>query len=1116
MELNQAQLKAVQTIDRNVAVNAGAGTGKTKVLTERYIYLLDHGDLVEYDEIESIVAITFTNKATQEMVERIRQEIKNNIPKGIKWRRFYRDLERANISTIHGFCAKILKENPMEAKIDPYFEVLDDVLSSQLLSESIISVLNKRLETDDRTFRIMTLLNQNRIDNIAGDINSLYNSVRTVGLSFKEVKEDTISYIDSLDIKLEYIDEIKDEIQYLIGKSRKNSKLYKIQENQIWLDFLSNKYNKEDIYSYIQFLKENLGTNKKEEETIERVNDLLDLILLSKEKEYLWLYNTLTDILIEVDNTYISKKREIGGLDYDDLQNMVLDLLDHQEILEKYQNKYRYFMIDEFQDTNELQKKIFYKLATIDEPLDRNNLFIVGDPKQSIYGFRGADIDVFYNVIEDITKDHKGESITLKDNYRSFNTILTFVNHVFSKIMADKYDELIFNKKSSNEIDIEILQDDEDRNADEASIYEAQAIAKRIKSLVKEGEYKYKDIALLFRASTRNHIYEQALKDYNIPYYNSSSKRFFYRQEILDIINGLKTISNPYDHIAAIGFLRGPMIGLKDTSIYWLLKYLDVNLYNTILNHKDNPIFPKEEMDKLVDAAELLGYFYKVKSLYSVSEILNLLMQKTLFIETSLLKAEGSQIVANIYKFIEMTNEYYSENNNSLEDYIDYIEKMKTSQESEGIIQSEEENVVKLITIHSSKGLQFPVVVIPEMAKGSGGFPAKMLYSKDIGIGIKTEESEGIYNKINDLRKVKVAEETERVLYVAITRAEEKLILGCYGKNSGFKKLIYDTLPENQIRLISDIDSEKETLTPVKTLDEVICQIGEGAQICPPTVPDLCHPEQSQEFFDAIPLLYGFDSFNTKEFISYNISQYQKFNECKRKFYLEYYWGLNTNMKDEDDEEKEVDPQLELEKDLIPLNGVTKGNIVHKFCQIYREGMEKDVLIHEIVNSYGLEYSIEIKNQLYPYIDNYLQHYNEEYDEIYSERPFNIKAGNKYIKGNIDRIVIKNEEIEILDFKTNKVWNIKHLIEFYEPQLQLYAYAVEKILDRKVSNASILFLETGLKVDIDVSKGKLEENYNRIKEFIEFVENHKDIDSYGETDQCHKDCMYKGFCKTNS
>ena len=479
--------------------------------------------------------------------------------------------------------------------------------------------------------------------------------------------------------------------------------------------------------------------------------------------------------------------------------------------------------------------------------------------------------------------------------------------------------------------------------------------------------------------------------------------------------------------------------------------------------------------------------------------MLDLLLKKTLFVETSLLKAEGSQIVANIYKFIEMTNEYYSENNDSLENYIDYIEKMKESQESEGIVQSEEEDVVKLVTIHSSKGLQFPVVIIPEMAKGSGGFSAKMLYSKDIGIGIKTEESEGIYKQINDVKKVKEAEEIERVLYVAITRAEEKLILGCYGKNSGFKKLIYDILPENQIKLISDIDLEKESQIPVKTLDEVICEVGKESQ--------------SEGSFSSIPLLYGFDSFNTKEFISYNFSQYQKFIQCKRMFYLEYYWGLNINVDHDKDEQVDIDLNLEQEEDSGPLSGTTNGNIIHKFCELYDSSMDRYQLINDIVNSFGIDHSDEVDKQLQPYIDNYLEYYREDYDEIYSERPFHLKAGEKYIKGYIDRIIVKNDEIEILDFKTDRVKNEKYLTGLYRPQVQLYAYAAKRILGKEVKKASILFLENGSKVDIEINLQELEENFNKIGEFIEFVETHKDMESYGEAMECGQYCKYKGFCK---
>src|SRR5699024_11178786 len=208
------------------------------------------------------------------------------------------------------------------------------------------------------------------------------------------------------------------------------------------------------------YIQDNLGSSKKELEKQNRLKELLSEILLGKEKENLWLYKSILNVLIDIDKIYDRMKREEGGLYYNDLQNKVLYLLDNEAIRKKYQNRFKYFMIDEFQDTNELQKNIFYKLASDKKPLDKENLFIVGDPKQSIYGFRGADIDVFYDTMEDISKYDSDAIITLKRNYRSVDTVLNFVNSIFSNLMKDKYDELTAFNQSKNKIDVEIIDEE--------------------------------------------------------------------------------------------------------------------------------------------------------------------------------------------------------------------------------------------------------------------------------------------------------------------------------------------------------------------------------------------------------------------------------------------------------------------------------------------------------------------------------------------------------------------------------------------------------------------------------------------------------------------------------
>ena len=531
---------AIETIDKNVAVNAGAGTGKTKVLTERFIHILEYGNLEENKEVESIVAITFTKKATQEMIDRIRKEMRKNFHRSNRWREYYRDMGKANISTIHSFCAKILRENPIEAKIDPLFEVLEDYKAMKLLNETIQDVLSRGLENDEGVYDLLRRFKKNDVNFLVNDFYQLYNKVRTIGLSFEELKHKTLEYINSLEFEKDDISFIKDKFIYLMEKLPKNSKIFKLQLDSNWIKFKDNKYDYDELPNILAYLYENIGTSSKESESIDLLKSAIEKSLLGCEKHNIHIYDTVLELLMEIDEEYELKKKEIKSLDYDDLQIKVLELLDNNHIREKYQSTYKYIMIDEFQDTNEIQKRIFYKLATVDEKLDKSNLFVVGDPKQSIYGFRGADLDVFYDVILDIQEVSKEEIITLQRNYRTVETVLKFINNIFSKLMTNKYKELKEFHKSQNLIDVEVLEKEDleiPENQSQSSYYryyEAQLIAKRIKELVSEGQYKYGDFAMLFRATTRNHIYEEALKSFGIPFYNLGGKRFLKLLHIYD------------------------------------------------------------------------------------------------------------------------------------------------------------------------------------------------------------------------------------------------------------------------------------------------------------------------------------------------------------------------------------------------------------------------------------------------------------------------------------------------------------------------------------------------------------------------------------------------------
>ena len=1083
------QQMAIRTIDKNLAVNAGAGTGKTKVLTERYVYILENGNLEENREIESIVAITFTKKATQEMIERIRSEIKKNFHKDQKWRRYYRDLEQANISTIHSFCGKILRENPIEANIDPLFEVLEDNKAAKLLKSSIIDVLNEKLESDDDFLNLMTAFNINRIDSLVSDLYSVYNNIRTVGLDFKTVKDMTLEYLNSLKFEEEDLLEIKETIIYLSQNIPKNSKISKMVHNEdaSWIKFYSGNYERDELYIIIEHIESNLGNSSKEVEHFRKLRDLLSKVLKTRDLQMQWMYILVLDLLIGIDMNYEGLKFNLAVLDYDDLQIKVLKLLDNEAIRIYYQNKFKYFMIDEFQDSNELQRKIFYRLTSVKEDLDQSNLFIVGDPKQSIYGFRGSDIDVFYSTIEDIKNTTKEDPITMSKNYRTKSPVLKFINTVFNSLMGKKYDSLIAHIIDEESIDIEILENTDFENypelkeAEAATIYEANLIAKRIKTLVNQGEYDYKDFALLFRATTRNYIYEEALKNYNIPYFNSSGKRFFFKQEILEIINALKLISNPYDNIATIGFLRSPMIGITDDCLYYLLKNKVESIYETMVNLNE-PGITTEDLEKINEAVELMTYLYIIKDSKTIAEVTEEIIEKTFFIETTLLKDNGEQSMANIYKFIDIVKSYESNNKSSLEDFIDYINEIKEGNESEANVESEDSNVVKLLTIHKSKGLEFPVVIIPEMSRDSGGGYSNLLFHKDVGLGIKAGNCKGIHDEIKEILSMKENEEKERVLYVAMTRAEDMLILGNQGKNSGFKKMIRDLLEPSQYKIVGNIDIEMEASTNIKLIEQKLLMRNED------------------EITLEIPLL--FDAILNKKFETFSISQYLVFKQCNRKYYMDYYHGKSQVYIAETNVVETQDNRI---------SAIDKGNIVHKFAQLYTSSSVVEDLLYEVTESFGFTFEDRTKNELMPYIDNYLNMYSEDYDEVFLEKPFHIKIGNNYLNGIIDRINIKGDKIEVVDLKTNRLRDKDILIEEYSPQLQIYAYAVGEILNKAVTKASILFLESGEKTEISLDPKEIRNNIKNVNKFIDFVENHNNINDYEKSANC-KYCNYEMIC----
>lgn len=1116
MENNKEQKRAIETIDRNLSVIAGAGTGKTKVLTERFVHILENGNLPLGREVESIVAITFTKKASQEMIERIRREIRKNFTRGEKWRGYYRDIEKANISTIHSFCLNILKENAVRADLDPMFEVIEEYESRKMLTSSILEALTLQLEEDPLMYELLKMMKLDRVEPLAEDIKSVYNQIRTIGISIERVREITIKHLESLEaIDLDDLDRIRKLVYILIEKGSKAAKIKKLLDDEKCRSFLEGE-RVDDLSETLAFIEGNIGSNKKEQENIDLLTSHIRKALRSLERENIDYYKTLFKILERVDISYESKKDVFGGLDYEDLQIKTNKLLKDKSVLAKYQDRYRYIMIDEFQDTNELQKQIFYKIATVEKDLDRDNLFIVGDPKQSIYGFRGADLDVFYQVTDYIDTTNGGAEVKLNKNYRTVDTVVNFVNNIFSQLMKKKYSALNAAKESKEKIDVELISDEELLIPDGVSPseyernFEAEQIAKRIRELVNNGQYRYKDFAMLFRATTRNHIYERALNKYGVPYYNIGSKGFFKQQEVVDIINALRSVNNINDKISTIGFLRSNFIGLDDNAIYHIFKDPKADVYESIDALRDEDL-DKTETVKLNQALDIYREMKIYRHAYGLNQILFKLLNKSFYIQTTLLKENARQKFANIQKIVDIARQYEDKYTGNLNEFLDYIDEIRENDESMGQIESDNTDALKILTIHKSKGLEFPVVIIPEMSSRGYTGSSKFLIGEENKLAINFGKSNPIYNEIKKDQSEKEREEMKRVLYVAMTRAEEKIILGIQGKKTGFKAMVIDLMDVKEYKSLGQIDIEEDKKDPVKLIakkleDENIRSLSR---------------EEEEKVRGKLPILYSIEDYDRGFNPRVSISKYMVFRDCRRKYFLEN--NINVSSIESAELERQVEAENKivensLDKDLEEqeseiLDPITKGNIVHAFCEIYRYGKNKRQIIDDVVSGMSIEYSEEIYLSLEKYIENYLKHYSEDMDKVYYEKEFYLQLDRAYISGYIDKMTIKDGKLSIIDFKTNKMYNKAKLIEEYTPQVQLYAYAASKILDLSLENASILFLEKGEKVDIAVDEGSLLKNIENIQNFIDFTRANNKINQYEKTERCSEYCKYMGICK---
>ena len=850
-----ARERATADLGTSFCVEAGAGTGKTSLLVGRFLSIVERG----YAPCSRIVAITFTEKAAGEMKVRLRQEILKRrddaaLPAGVRanLETAYDELERSPISTIHSFAATILREHPIEAGVDPGFTQLDALESALLFDECWNDFLMGGSEAWGGTLGQFMMFGGS-IDTLRDMAGALYahRAERSCAHIFDHGggARDPVAASPArpgpgaLAAKQSPGDEssgLRDSFARAAGRLSALARDHctnpedrgraAIEEFIAAMEALETLRDEELSFFLLTLrLPKNKGSkdNWRPAEVCAEQKDIFRELAELQERERTNISDRLRALLEGFFDEFLSfvetRKAAIGVLDFDDLLIKVRDLCTRVDALDALRERYRYLLVDEFQDTDPVQAEIVYLLAGAPGSRDGlrtepGKLFIVGDPKQSIYRFRKADIEIYERVKERIAES--GAELSIVENFRSVPGIIEWVNETFSEIMQPpggarfqpRYEAIHPHREGTGApvilLDLEL--DGKDLNAPAIRKREGEAVARLIHRLLEDGmsvmdassramrPVRFGDIAVIYPGTTGIDHYEEPLRAENIPYIVEGGKLYYTREEIRDLASAIWAIEDPYDALALVGTLRSPMFGASDEEIFLFTRS------GGRLDYLAPGAGARAKFGDLGAAFELLAELHRARNELGPSGTMLELLRRTKYLELSLLRPHGEQRVSNIRKAISSARSFEGKIN-SYRRFARWFKDQETlaSAESESPIVEEEENAVRLLTVHKAKGLQFPIVILANLIQ-SKRHPSRILVEGGRGIAFKLgllETSD--HAELAETEKLRETAETVRLLYVAATRAGDMLVVPRMPKTGSYFDLIEAHLESGNVAPLS-------------------------------------------------------------------------------------------------------------------------------------------------------------------------------------------------------------------------------------------------------------------------------------------------------------------------
>jgi ATP-dependent helicase/nuclease subunit A len=1152
----------------HLALTANAGSGKTFVLARKYLDAIIQEGL----DVSSIAAITFTDKAASELYLKISLLISEKISESTdrsekkKLEKVRRQLVSANISTIHSFCINILRDYPVEAQLDARFVPIDEKLSEELIDLSVEEMIRASFDDDLVSEELKYLIRvfaskaklqsqlvkliQNRKNVFTIQENIYSADLKTIADSFTKNFSDHFLTIWKKKEK-EFINLLQIINSEVLSNDSSNKIALEIQSN---LNLLKTQTDVDSILKNLNSIKQlaltkELTLRKRgylSKDTAELMANEIRIVesFMDEFKNFETSDNdkdvemelarcgkTLLSFFDYALKIYETKKKAEGYIDYEDILLHTKLLLSNDNVKKSITEKYRFIMVDEFQDTNEIQYQIFLPIL---DYLKSGRLFIVGDEKQSIYKFRDAEIEIF-NLTRNDIKNFTGDNhlLVLPDSFRMTKNICVFCNRLFRKLFDEpdeKFGEvpptdLVCARTDNMKGRVEFLIA---KTEDETPIIsEVELVARKTLNLINEKKYSFKDIAILVRKRKYFSDLEKVFIKYKIPFNIVGGRGFYQRQIINDIYNYLSFLADKYNNAALVGLLRSPFFNISDAKLFEISLLQGKSIWKKINN---------ADSDKdLIWICDLLKENLSLSSSVDLPQLITKIITDNNYLTILKSRDDGEQEIANISKLISLARNFNSTGFQNLYDFISFLkESISNLTDESQASTAEDSDAAQLMTIHQSKGLEFPVVFLYKTDESgiSGSVKSgEVKIDKKFGALTKvplnqnyTDEfySAPIVTLHNYFEAKKNNAELKRLLYVAVTRAKDELYITASIekdtnlKNDSFVKLLTSgletNLNESEILINDQLEFLKyESNTFINTKSKVELVIPITSQI----------EEREKRKIERINPLENIQ-INTSHLSSkekgeiISASKVSIYSQCPLKYLLTYDYGfgkLNSDYRNYgfvsqknnynmfmDLEDENIDETIEtVELNIEKRDSALYGKLFHMVIEqsILLDGLDKylqnkiasefgdSVLSKEIINLLKIDLQNYYQSKTYSFISSFPSFKNEF--EIY------VREKDYYLHGIIDKIIFSDRKILICDYKTDDIEKkeIKKHAEYYLMQLKFYLYIASRLFSEFDNfEGSLVFVKYPDElVTLNYNKSEIKNLEKEIAGIIESIRN---------------------------